>query len=80
MPGVPSTPTVSVVIGVYNGQMSFANPEIGGEGYPRTRGFQVRRILDQVGTLPRYALSAVIRQARLAVGRDTPYEAAVPLL
>jgi GT2 family glycosyltransferase len=50
------------------------------QGYLRTRGFQVRRTLDQVGTLPRYILSAVIRQARLAVGRDTPYEAAVPLL
>ena len=30
--------------------------------------------------LPRYALSAMIRKARLATGRTTPYQAAVPQL
>jgi glycosyltransferase involved in cell wall biosynthesis len=49
-------------------------------GYPRSRWYQVRRILSQVAALPRYALSAAIRQFRLAAGRATPYQAAVPKL
>ena len=47
-------------------------------GYPRSRGYQVRRILRQVAALPRYAVSAMIRQARRAAGRATRYEVAVP--
>lgn len=49
-------------------------------GYPRGRAYQIRRIIGQMAALPRYALSAVIRQARLATGRATPYQAAVPQL
>ncbi len=49
-------------------------------GYPRSRSFQVRRILGQAAALPRYALSAILRQVRLATGRATPYQAAVPRL
>jgi glycosyltransferase involved in cell wall biosynthesis len=49
-------------------------------GYPRSRSFQVQRVLGQVAALPRYALSSVVRQVRLATGRATPYEAAVPRL
>lgn len=49
-------------------------------GYPRSRGYQIRRIISQIAALPRYALSAMIRQARLATGRTTPYQAAVPQL
>jgi glycosyltransferase involved in cell wall biosynthesis len=49
-------------------------------GYPRSREYQVRRIISQMATLPRYALSAMIRQARLAAGRTTPYQAAAPQL
>jgi glycosyltransferase involved in cell wall biosynthesis len=49
-------------------------------GYPRSRRYQVRRILSQMAALPRYALSAVLRQDRLATGRATPYQAAVPTL
>jgi glycosyltransferase involved in cell wall biosynthesis len=47
-------------------------------GYPRSRGYQVRRLLSQAAALPRYALSAVLRQARLRAGRATPYQAVVP--
>ena len=49
-------------------------------GYPRSRRFQIRRIAGQVAALPRYALSAGLRQARRAAGRSTAYEAAVPIL
>jgi glycosyltransferase involved in cell wall biosynthesis len=49
-------------------------------GYPRTLGFQIRRILEQTAALPRYALSALLRRIRLAAGKVTPYQAAVPLL
>jgi glycosyltransferase involved in cell wall biosynthesis len=49
-------------------------------GYPRSRWYQVRRILSQIAVLPRYALSAMLRQVRLATGRATHYEAAVPQL
>ena len=49
-------------------------------GYPRSRWYQVRRILSQIAVLPRYALSAMLRQVRLATGRVTHYEAAVPQL
>ena len=47
-------------------------------GYPRGRGYQVRRMLNQTAALPRYALSILLRRARLAAGRATPYQAAVP--
>ena len=50
----------------------------GHPGYPRGRSYQLRRLLAQVAALPRYALSAVLRRARLAAGRATPYQAAVP--
>ena len=49
-------------------------------GYPRSRGYQARQILRQAAALPRYALSALVRCARLATGRATPYQAAVPRL
>jgi glycosyltransferase involved in cell wall biosynthesis len=49
-------------------------------GYPRSRAYQIRRIISQMVALPRYALSAMIRQARLATDRTTPYQAAVPQL
>jgi len=49
-------------------------------GYPRTRKYQVQRILSQLIVLPRYALSVIIRRVRLAIGRATPYQAAVPKL
>lgn len=49
-------------------------------GYPRSRWYQFRRILSQLAALPRYGLSAMLRQARLATGRATPYQAAVPAL
>ena len=49
-------------------------------GYPRSRWYQVRRILGQTAALPRYALSALLRRVRLLTGRATPYQAAVPKL
>jgi glycosyltransferase involved in cell wall biosynthesis len=49
-------------------------------GYPRSRSFQVRRILGQIAALARYALSVIFHQVRLATGQATPYEAAVPQL
>lgn len=49
-------------------------------GYPRSRRYQLRRILSQMAALPRYALSAMIRRFRLATGRATPYQMAVPQL
>lgn len=49
-------------------------------GYPRGRAYQIRRILSQVAALPRYAASALLRQARLITGGATPYQAAVPRL
>ncbi len=49
-------------------------------GYPRGLRFQMRRIARQLAALPRYALGSGLRCARLAVGRATPYEAAVPRL
>jgi len=48
--------------------------------YPRNLRFQAQRMLSQLAALPRYALSAGLRQFRLATGRTTRYEAAVPLL
>ena len=47
-------------------------------GYPRGRQYQVRRIVSQLVALPRYVLSAVLRQFRLAAGRATPFQAAMP--
>jgi glycosyltransferase involved in cell wall biosynthesis len=49
-------------------------------GYPRTRGYQVRRILDQITALPRYTLSIMLRQVLLTAGRSDLYQAAVPQL
>jgi glycosyltransferase involved in cell wall biosynthesis len=49
-------------------------------GYPRDRSYQLRRLLGQVAALPRYALSAMLRQVWLSTGRATPYQAAVPKL
>lgn len=49
-------------------------------GYPRSLGFQIRRMLGQAMALPRYALAALARQVRLALGRETPYGAMVPRL
>lgn len=49
-------------------------------GYPRSRRYQARRILSQMAALPRYTLSAVLGRFRLATGRVTPYQAAVPAL
>lgn len=49
-------------------------------GYPRRFDYQVHRILKQMANLPRYAISAVLRRARLAFGRATPYQAAAPRL
>jgi glycosyltransferase involved in cell wall biosynthesis len=46
--------------------------------YPRRRGYQIRRMLSQAAALPRYTLSAVLRQVRLRAGRATPYQAALP--
>ena len=49
-------------------------------GYPRGRGYQMRRIISQIAALPRYILSAIWRRVRLATGRATLYEATVPRL
>jgi glycosyltransferase involved in cell wall biosynthesis len=49
-------------------------------GYPRTRRFQLRRMLGQVQVLPRYVASALVRLIRLALGRETPYGVLRPLL
>jgi glycosyltransferase involved in cell wall biosynthesis len=49
-------------------------------GYPRTLGFQVRRILGQTAALPRYAVSTVIRQIRYKRGKATEYQAVAPRL
>jgi glycosyltransferase involved in cell wall biosynthesis len=49
-------------------------------GYPRGRWYQLRRILGQMAALPRYVLSATLRQVRLVTGRATPFQAAVPRL
>jgi glycosyltransferase involved in cell wall biosynthesis len=49
-------------------------------GYPRGRAHQIQRILSQIAALPRYAVSALLRQARLITGGATPYQAAVPRL
>lgn len=46
--------------------------------YPRSRKFQLQRILGQVAALPRYMVSGVLRGMRLVRGRVNPYEAAVP--
>lgn len=48
--------------------------------YPRNLRFQIRRMLGQLTTLPRYMLSAGIRQIRLTTGRATRFEATWPLL
>jgi glycosyltransferase involved in cell wall biosynthesis len=48
--------------------------------YPRNLRFQMRRMLSQLTALPRYALSAGLRQIHLATGQATRYEASWPLL
>jgi hypothetical protein len=48
--------------------------------YPRNLRFQIRRTLGQLMALPRYMLSAGLRQIRLATGRASRYEATWPLL
>lgn len=52
----------------------------GQPSYPRTRRFQLRRMLGQVQALPRYIVSALVRYLRLALGRETVYGAVTPLL
>lgn len=52
----------------------------GHPGYPRDRGYQLRRLLGQAAALPRYTLSALVRAARLATGRTSRAEAMLPLL
>ncbi|MBI3243379.1 MAG: glycosyltransferase [Chloroflexi bacterium] len=49
-------------------------------GYPRTRGFQLRRILSQMAALPRYAISVLLRQTRLMLKQINRYEATAPAL
>ena len=49
-------------------------------GYPRTRRFQLKRMLGQLAMLPRYLASAVIREIRYRLGRSPAYEAASPRL
>jgi glycosyltransferase involved in cell wall biosynthesis len=48
--------------------------------YPRSRNFQVRRMLQQLAALPRYCVSLLIRQVRLSRGKTSKEEAALPLL
>jgi hypothetical protein len=48
--------------------------------YPRSRAHQIQRILSQIAALPRYAVSALLRLARMITGGATPYQAAVPRL
>ncbi len=49
-------------------------------GYPRSRSWQVRRILKQVSVLPLYAASSVINRIRLARGRANLFQATSPRL
>lgn len=49
-------------------------------GYPRTRAFQLRRLINQALALPRYAVSALVRRIRLLLGRETDYGALTPRL
>jgi len=49
-------------------------------GYPRDLRYQARRMLSQIAALPFYVLSAALRRLRLAMGRATLYDAAVPLI
>jgi glycosyltransferase involved in cell wall biosynthesis len=46
--------------------------------YPRTRGWQVKRMLGQLSVLPRYLASTVLRGIRMVRGKATPYQAAWP--
>jgi hypothetical protein len=48
--------------------------------YPRSRRIQLRRMVGQTVTLPRYIASGILRWTRYARGRITPYEATVPWL
>ena len=48
--------------------------------YPRSRSYQARRIAGQLAALPRYALSSMVRHVRLAFGRASEFDAAVPEL
>lgn len=49
-------------------------------GYPRTRLWQVRRMLGQVWALPRYALLVAIWRLRSLAGRATAYQTENPRL
>jgi glycosyltransferase involved in cell wall biosynthesis len=49
-------------------------------GYPRSRSWQIKRILGQVSVLPRYAASSVLNRIRLARGHATIFQAASPKL
>ncbi|MCB9450366.1 MAG: glycosyltransferase [Anaerolineaceae bacterium] len=48
--------------------------------YPRTRGFQARRMLNQAATIPRYGLSIIIRRIRMMRGQIEQQQAALPYL
>ncbi|MBZ0278919.1 MAG: glycosyltransferase, partial [Anaerolineae bacterium] len=48
--------------------------------YPRSRGFQVRRMFKQLAVLPRYTLSIIIRRIRLMRGKIGQQQAALPYL
>lgn len=49
-------------------------------GYPRSRGFQIRRILTQGIKLSNYLLSMAVRRVRYLRGRASPYDLALPRL
>ncbi len=49
-------------------------------GYPRTLGFQIRRISGQIMALGRYVVSMVIRRIRWWRGKATAYDLLVPEL
>jgi glycosyltransferase involved in cell wall biosynthesis len=47
-------------------------------GYPRSRGFQFRRIAGQIRAMARYCPSVLLWQIRFRSGRASRYQAAVP--
>jgi glycosyltransferase involved in cell wall biosynthesis len=48
--------------------------------YTRTPGSQVKRMTGQAAALPRYVVSAIVRHARFAFGRESEYRRLEPLL
>jgi glycosyltransferase involved in cell wall biosynthesis len=50
------------------------------KGYPRSRAFQIKRILGQLAALPRYILSGIKRSILFRLGRIDSYQASVPWL